>query len=156
MPATVTLCSCIASRSADCVLGVARLISSASTICAKSGPDWKRNSRRPSGDSVMMFVPMMSEGIRSGVNWMRLKLRSSTSRQRADEERLAEAGNAFEQHVPADEEARQHAADDVALADDDLADLGFECREPGAELGSAFGQWGVGREHEGMLLSSRR
>ena len=37
-PPTVTLRSCIASSSADCVLGVARLISSASTMCAKIGP----------------------------------------------------------------------------------------------------------------------
>ena len=34
----VTVCSCMASSSADCVLGVARLISSASTRCAKIGP----------------------------------------------------------------------------------------------------------------------
>ena len=33
-PSTVIWCSSIASRSADCVFGVARLISSASTICA--------------------------------------------------------------------------------------------------------------------------
>ena len=42
--ATVTDCSCIASSSADCVLGVARLISSASTMLAKIGPRW--NSKR--------------------------------------------------------------------------------------------------------------
>ena len=37
-PITVTVCSCIASRSADCVFGVARLISSARIMLLKIGP----------------------------------------------------------------------------------------------------------------------
>ncbi len=41
---TVTAPSFIASSSADCVLGVARLISSARTMFAKRGPAW--NSKR--------------------------------------------------------------------------------------------------------------
>src|SRR5207247_10802743 len=45
VPPMVTLCSCIASSRADCVFGVARLISSASTIWAKIGPDWKLKTR---------------------------------------------------------------------------------------------------------------
>ena len=44
-PSTVTWRSSIASSSADCVLGVARLISSASTTCAMIGPG--RNSKSP-------------------------------------------------------------------------------------------------------------
>ena len=37
--------------------------------------------RRPvAGSSWMMSVPVMSDGIRSGVNWMRVNLRSSTAR----------------------------------------------------------------------------
>ena len=43
-PSTVTCCSAIASSSADCVFGVARLISSTSTTFAKTGPG--RNSNR--------------------------------------------------------------------------------------------------------------
>ena len=39
----------------------------------KIGPSTKRNSRRPLSSSSSTFVPVMSEGIRSGVNWMRLK-----------------------------------------------------------------------------------
>jgi len=50
--------------------GVSR---SPSTTWAKIGPGLKWNSRRPSA-SVRTWVPTMSEGIRSGVNWMRLKL----------------------------------------------------------------------------------
>jgi hypothetical protein len=56
----VTLCSCIASSRADCVFGVARLISSARTIWANTGPGWKLKTRLPSGASEMMLVPMMS------------------------------------------------------------------------------------------------
>ena len=67
-PPTVTECSCMASSKADCVLGVARLISSARTICEKIGPRWKTNWRLPSGASMTTLVPMMSAGIRSGVN----------------------------------------------------------------------------------------
>ena len=74
MPSTVTWPSCIASRSAAWVFGVARLISSASSTWAKSGPG--RNSK----SLVRRFstlVPVMSVGIRSGVNCTRWNDRSS-------------------------------------------------------------------------------
>ena len=78
-PCTVTWCSCIASSSADCVFGGVRLISSARTMFENTGPGTKTRLRFPvSGFSWMMSVPVMSEGIRSGVNWMRRKSRSST------------------------------------------------------------------------------
>jgi len=44
-PSTVTCPSAIASRSADCVLGVVRLISSARTMLAKMGPCLNSNER---------------------------------------------------------------------------------------------------------------
>ena len=47
-PSTVTCCSAIASSSADCVFGIARLISSTSTTFANTGPAGTR-SRAPSG-----------------------------------------------------------------------------------------------------------
>ena len=56
------------SRRADWVLGLARLISSASTIWAKTGPAWKPHS--PVFWSYML-TPVMSLGSRSGVNWIR-------------------------------------------------------------------------------------
>ena len=66
---TVTRCSCIASSNADCVLGGVRLISSARTMFAKIGPGTKFIARRPVfASSWMMSVPVMSDGIRSGVN----------------------------------------------------------------------------------------
>ena len=76
---TVTDCSCIASRSADCVLGVARLISSARRMWAKIGPFWKSKYFEPASSSTIMLVPMMSAGIRSGVNWMRENVASMHS-----------------------------------------------------------------------------
>ena len=45
VPSTVTWCSSMASRRADCVLGDARLISSARTRLAKMPPG--RNSKAP-------------------------------------------------------------------------------------------------------------
>ena len=78
-PPTVTQLSCMPSSRADCVFGVARLISSASRMCAKIGPDWNWKCFRPSASSTMMFVPMISAGIRSGVNWIRENESSSPS-----------------------------------------------------------------------------
>jgi hypothetical protein len=70
VPRMVTACSCMASSSALCVFGVARLISSASTTCPKIGPRWssKRPVTVPPPPSASMFVPVTSLGIRSGVN----------------------------------------------------------------------------------------
>ena len=58
----------MASSSALCVLGVARLISSASTMLLKIGPGTKRYALRPSLSCSSTLVPVMSAGIRSGVN----------------------------------------------------------------------------------------
>ena len=52
------------------------MISSASKMFVKSGPCMNRNARRPDSGSSSTFVPVMSDGIRSGVNWIRLKLTS--------------------------------------------------------------------------------
>jgi hypothetical protein len=67
----------MASSRADWVLGVARLISSARTMLANTGPGWKLSSRPPSGRSTRIEVPTMSAGMRSGVNWTRAKERST-------------------------------------------------------------------------------
>ena len=63
----------MACNNAACVLGGVRLISSASTMLAKIGPRTKRKFRCPVAVSwSMISVPVMSLGIRSGVNWIRL------------------------------------------------------------------------------------
>ena len=61
-------------------MGGVRLISSASTMLAKSGPFTNRNARLPVvWSSSSTAVPVMSDGIRSGVNCTRLNDRCSTS-----------------------------------------------------------------------------
>src|SRR5690606_12671763 len=67
-PSTVTCCSAIASSRALWVRGGARLISSASSSWVNTGPGWKRNSRLAWSK---IDTPMMSEGSRSAVNWLR-------------------------------------------------------------------------------------
>src|SRR5579884_432304 len=69
-PSTVTCRSCIPSSSADWVLAGARLISSARRRLVKTGP--ARNTNSPERWSKTK-EPVTSPGIRSGVNWMRLK-----------------------------------------------------------------------------------
>ncbi len=67
-PSTVTWRSAIASSSADCVFGVARLISSTSTTFAKIGPGRNSKSRVRWSKTER---PVTSVGWRSGVHWMR-------------------------------------------------------------------------------------
>ena len=70
-PAMDTWCSAMTSSSADCTFAGARLISSASTMLAITGPGSVMNSPVSCRNTR---VPTMSEGTRSGVNWMREKL----------------------------------------------------------------------------------
>ena len=69
-PSIVTCRSCIASSSAAWVFGGARLISSASRRLVKIGPGRKRKS---ASRWFQIDEPVTSAGIRSGVNWIRLK-----------------------------------------------------------------------------------
>src|SRR5215212_10872061 len=73
-PSTVTCRSSMASRSADWVLGEARLISSPSTRLAKMAPG--RKSKLPVA-RFQTVEPTTSDGRRSGVNWMRPQRQSS-------------------------------------------------------------------------------
>ena len=66
----------------------------------------------------------MSDGIRSGVNWMRENFRSSTRAIVWMSSVLARPGRADDQAVAADEQRHQHLLDDLVLADDDLLQLG--------------------------------
>ncbi len=65
----VTSCSCITWSIAAGVLGGVRLISSARIRFEKIGPGRKVSCRlRVTSSSSMMSVPVISEGIKSGVN----------------------------------------------------------------------------------------
>ena len=85
-PPAVTVRSCIASSSALWVRGVARLISSASSRLVKMGPGAKR--KLPVSRSKI-WVPVMSPGIRSGVNWTRPKLEPRHLAESPYQQRLA-------------------------------------------------------------------
>src|SRR6266540_3745948 len=100
---TVTSVSCIAWSSAACVLGGVRLISSASRKFVNTGPGRNSSWCRPDeGSSLMMSVPVMSDGVRSGVNCTRRNSMASVS---------------------AAEQAHQHEVDDLGLPDNHPADL---------------------------------
>ena len=136
----VTVRSCMASSSADWVLGVARLISSASTRLAKIGPGWKRRVLAPCSSVSMIMLPTMSAGIRSGRELDARIFQVQDARQRAQQRGLAQAGNAFEQHVAAGQQADQHAFDHVLLADDDFGDFAADGVQPvHRELECRFG-----------------
>ena len=116
----VTLRSCIASSSAAWVFGGVRLISSASSSSQKIGPRvrvkvevWKLNR----------LEPMMSPGIRSGVNWMRPNSQPERAGEALGEEGLGRARRALQQHVAAGHQRGQHQLDGVGLTDHRLADL---------------------------------
>ena len=104
------------SSSADCTFAGARLISSASTRFANTGPHSMSNSSR---DGRQMRVPTMSAGTRSGVNWMRANEPPITSASVETVERLRQTGHALDQAVTAGEEAHHRALDHAVLADDD-------------------------------------
>ena len=70
-----------------------------------------------------MSVPVMSDGIRSGVNWMRENFSSSTRASVWIEQRLRQARHADDQAVAADEQRQQHLMHGVCLADDQLLQL---------------------------------
>ena len=67
-PSTVTWRSSMHSSNADCVLGLARLISSPTTTLANTPPGRNSNSRL---SWLKIDTPVTSDGSRSGVNWMR-------------------------------------------------------------------------------------
>ena len=85
---------------------------------------------------MTMFVPRMSAGIRSGVNWMRLKERSSTSPSVRTSSVLPRPGTPSSSTCPPREQRDERALDDGVLADDDFADLRAQRRRrPGGRFG---------------------
>jgi hypothetical protein len=62
------------------------------------------------------------------------RLAAEAARQRLDEQRLAETGDAFDQHVRVGEQTDQHFVDDRALADHGLRKFAAQCLEELARL----------------------
>jgi hypothetical protein len=77
------------------------------------------------------------------------------ARERAHQQRLAQPGHAFDQHVAAREEGHEHLIDDGVLADQHLADLvANRARELGG-AGHVGTQGGLGIGHRDLLSFSR-
>ena len=74
--------------------------------------------------SSITSVPVMSAGIRSGVNWMRLKLRFSARLSVLIISVLASPGTPSSRQCPRLNKRNQQFFDHVVLADDDLGQLG--------------------------------
>ena len=133
-PPADTLFSCIASSNADCVLGVARLISSASTRLAKTGPRW--NYQVLAAGVVLARDGRADDVARHqvGRELDARELQVQHVGQRLHQLGLADAGNALQQHVPARQQAGHDAHDVVVVADDDPRHLLAHDAEVVAEL----------------------
>ena len=84
-----------------------------------------------------MVVPTMSAGIRSGVNWMRLKRSDSTSPSVRTSSVLPRPGTPSSRMWPPGEERQQHLVHGLVLTDDDLAQLVFDLPRPRHEVGDS-------------------
>ena len=127
-PSTETWPSSIASSSADWVFGGVRLISSASSRLVKTGPSRKVSS--PACRLSITIEPVMSPGIRSGVNCTRLVSTERAAARVRTSSVLAVPGHALHQHVAAAQQRDEQAGDRGVLADHGLADLGAHRDEP--------------------------
>ena len=86
-----------------------------------TGPWRKVSSRSPPSITI---EPVMSPGIRSGVNCTRRVCTSSAAASDPHQQRLRDTGHALHQHVPAGEQGHQQAGDRTVLPDDGLRHLG--------------------------------
>ena len=124
---TVTACSCIASSSADWVLGVARLISSARTRLAKIGPGWNWKARSAALGCFEQDVGAQDVGGHQvGRELDAAVLQLQRASDGAHQQGLAQARQAFEQDVAARQQRDGDAAHDQVLADDDARHLALE------------------------------
>ena len=128
-PSVVTCRSCIASSSAACVFGGARLISSASRRCVKIGPGAEL-------EVAVALVPDRRAGHVGGQQVGRELDAAEAEPARLGEgargQRLREPGHVLEQDVAVGEQAEQDQLELLALADDGALDL---VEQAGAELG---------------------
>ena len=132
---TVTCRSCMASSKAACVFGGVRLTSSARITLENSGPSRKRNSRLP-GRAVLddHVRPRNVGGREVGRELDAAEAQVERAAQGADHQRLGQARHAFQQAMPAAEEADEQFFDDRRLPDDDLAQLVHDLAAGGVEF----------------------
>ena len=145
---TVTWPSFIASSSADCVLGVVRLISSASRMLVNIGPRLNSNCcsmRRVHRDAQHVGGQHVAGELHA------LKAAIESAGQGLSERGLADPGDAFNQQVSAGENGNQRQADDVVLAANDFAQRVFELRRRDAKR-----QWRFPGTFDWILLCGHR
>ena len=126
---------------------------------AKIGPRTNRNTRRPvARSSSSTSVPVMSEGMRSGVNWMRPNESASTSDSVWMSSVFARPGTPTNRQWPRAKSAMEKVVDDVFLADDALADPLGEDRAPRLGHLAHGGQVAIRVRHwaDGRVSSSER
>ena len=109
----------MACSSADWVLGLARLISSAISSWAKIGPLTKRKLRRPAGAVLQHLRADDVGGHEVGRELDALGVEPQHLAQRLDQQRLGEAGHADQQRVAAGQDGDERALDHLLLAEDD-------------------------------------
>ncbi len=87
---------------------------------------------------MRISVPVMSAGMRSGVNWMRWKVRWKSCATDLMRSVFARPGRAGDEAVAAGEHADEQLVDDLGLADDDFAQLGTDAPARLAEAQHGF------------------
>ncbi len=92
----------MASSRALCVLGLARLISSASSTWANTGPGWNTKASLPRSYTD---TPVRSLGMQVGRELHARKLQAEAWRQRVGQRGLAHARHVLDQQVPAGQQA---------------------------------------------------
>ena len=126
----------------------------------KTGPRTKRKFRLPvAGSWSMISVPVMSLGIRSGVNWMRVNFMCRAWARVETVSVLASPGTPIVRQWPRAKMQIEHLLDHLVLADDHLVDF-VDQRLPGLGdaanglFGTHLGGGGWGRS--GHVLRSWR
>ena len=87
------------------------------------------------------LMPVTSEGMRSGVNWMRLKLAADGAGERLGQHRLADAGDVVDEDVALAQQRDERHLDDVVSPDDDAADVLADAGGGVTDLGNGGGMW---------------
>ena len=121
VPSSVTCRSCMASSSADCVLGGVRLISSARSRLVNTGPGRKR--KLPSARLVEHALPDDVAGHEVGRELHALEVHVERRGDRLHQQGLRRAGHTLEQDVAPHEQRGHQAGQRALLAHDHLADL---------------------------------